>query len=242
MRENVRLNGWYLGLDFEETWNFSTPVMNSMMLYARWDYQDDSVMKAQLSMSSVGDEFKSGTITLSFELFEAMQTDVRYQWQMKLNETGVWRDIAGATGTTYRPLRNGYHGYRLVYRTPNYDGSGQLIDRTRHETSSVWLTIYGEFPWLAVIIPMSFLSMFIIIYFLSFKRPMLLYIDGQYYREVRYRGQEDISDITLPTQAGYRFDGWYTTAQYHKKDELVRMPYRSVRRYGRFIKEMNDEK
>jgi len=237
LRDNVRLDGWYTNTQLDEPFHFSTVVNSSVNLYARWDYLFDADGKAQLSMSTTGDRFRSGAVQLSLDLYEPLTNDITFQWQMKLTETGDWRDISGANSNSYRPLRNGYSGYRVVYRTPVYDGTGQVVSRNRHETSSVWITIYGEFPWVLIIVPASFAAIFMIVLFLSFKHPVHLYIDGQFFEQRRYRAQEDISDLSAPQKQGYRFDGWYLDETYTQKADLKRMPYHLIKRYGRYLKD-----
>jgi len=236
-RANVRLDGWYTNAELDEPFDFMNLVSMNTNLFARWDYLLDDEGKAELTLSTMGERFKSGTLELTFELYETLSADVTFQWQMKLTETGDWRDISGATGQNYRPLRNGEFGYRVVYRTPIYDGLGEVVARTRHETNAVWVTIYGEFPWVLVIVPASFVAIFMIVLFLSFKHPIHLYIDGQFYQQQRYRAQEDISDLSAPQKDGYRFDGWYLDEACTQKADLKRMPYRLIKRYGRYLKD-----
>lgn len=235
-RDNVRLDGWYTNTALDEPFNFSAVVNQNIHLYARWDYLSDALGKAVLTKSSESDRYRSGTVQLSLNLYEPLLNDVTFQWQMKLTETGDWRDISGANDNSYRPLRNGHYGYRLVYRTPIYDNQDNITGRTRHETSAIWITIYGEFPWLLVVVPGSLILIFMIVLFLSYKHPVHLYIDGQFYQQLRYRAQEDISDISAPQKDGYRFDGWYTDEQCLVKADLKRMPYHLIRCYGRYLK------
>ncbi|HAV20226.1 MAG TPA: hypothetical protein DCX17_04305 [Firmicutes bacterium] len=237
MRDNVRLIGWFINRGLDEPFSFDTIVSYDIDLFAKWDYLDDTAGKAILTQSLEGTSFKSGDVTLSFLLYANLQDEVTYQWQMKLTSDGEWRDINGATSSTYRPLRNGERGYRLVYRTPVYDAQNNLIDHTRHETSSVWITIYGAFPWLPIIVSGAFVFMFAIVYFLSYKWTLLLIVDGKFFRALRFRAGEDISAIETPIVAEHRFDGWYEDATFTTRKDLTRMPRHALKIYGRLINE-----
>lgn len=234
-RPNVRLDGWYIDSDFGTLFDYSDTIVTSMTLFARWDYLIDVDGKAQLTQSIEGTTFKSGDVVLSLDLYGPLLTDIAYRWQIKMTEDGKWRDIPGATAATYNPTMNGQRGYRLVYRTPVYD-EGTIVETDRHETASVWLDIYGETPWLAIVVSIVFLLMFSIVYYLSYRWSIWLIVDGEMIAKVRYRALEDISALAVPTKEGHEFDGWYADSECRESYPLKRMPRRTLKLYGRFIK------
>jgi hypothetical protein len=217
-------------------------VNANMTLYAGWDYLIDEDGKAALTLSQPGETFKSGSLTLTFDLYEPLLQDVTFEWQMKRETGGDWFDIPGATERSFAPIRNGRHAYRVVYRTPVYDGEA-IIDTVRHESASVWIEIYGEIPWLPIIVSIVFLAMFGLVYYLSYKWPIRLHVDGVLWSRLRFRQHEDISDLPRPIKDDHRFDGWYQDGSYKEIYHPARMPRHGLDLYGRFeeINGKNDQ-
>ncbi len=236
-RRNVRLDGWYVNTGLNQTFDFQTAVTFSQTLYARWDYLVDIDGKAILSPAETATSFASGTLTLALDLYEPLRVDVTYQWQIKLETDSDWRNIVGADQQTFAPVRNGLHGYRVLYRTPVYDIEQQVIDTVRHESASIWIEIYGEIPWLAITLSLGFLLMFAIVYFLSYRWPVTLIIDGVVWVRLRFRAGTDISDMPLPAKDGYVFSGWHRDAALTSKADLGRMIQRSLTLHGKFHKQ-----
>lgn len=241
MRDNVRLDGWYADEQLANAFSFDTVVNASMTLYAAWDYLIDEDGKAVLTQSEPGAYFESGALTLTLELYEPLRADVTFEWQLKRETGGDWFKIAGATSRSYAPIRNGLHGYRVVYRTPIYDGD-TVIDTVRHESASIWIEVHGEFPWLPLVVSIVFLLMFGLVYFLSYKWPIRLYVDGVLYQHLHFRQHEDISDLPRPEKDGFRFDGWHIDKPDGALFAPGRMPRRPLNLHGSFVKQDGQDK
>jgi hypothetical protein len=82
--------------------------------------------------------------------------------------------------------------------------------------------------------------MFSIMFYLSYKWPLLVYIDGKFHEQYRFRAGEDLSVVPAPNEAGRRFEGWFLDPNHHDEINLKRMPRRHFKIYGKTVPD--DEK
>jgi uncharacterized repeat protein (TIGR02543 family) len=162
--------------------------------------------------------------------------DVTYQWQMKMVVGSNWEDIQDATNETFKPVRDGNHEYRVVYRTPVYNISNEIIDTHRHESESIWLEAFGELNLMPLYLGLSFTAILGLVLLVSLPLSITFMTNGgSKISRLKIRAYEDISVLPIPLKEHFQFDGWYLDESLSKKMNIGRMPRKDLKLYAKWI-------
>jgi uncharacterized repeat protein (TIGR02543 family) len=239
-RPNVRLNGWYRDSALTQRIDFDVAITASQTYYAEWTYLISSFNPAQLSMSEQGDRFQSGTLTLSFDLYQPLSNNVMYQWQTAEEVDGDFKNIAGANQSSFTPFVNGSKYYRLMYTVLNPDPESILDLQIPYYTNAIYLTIYGQSSLNLYFILFIILVMSTVLTYFMWKRKILFEtFEGDPLPPMKFKVGEDASLLPKATQKGYTFQGWYTDKSLQDVYLGIRMPMHSFTLYAKFKKRKN---
>ena len=237
LRDNAQLNGWYKEPTLDSFHNFTNPITQDTIVYARWDYLNPAISLASLYQSLEGNRFESKTMVLSFPLYEPLRINVRYQWQAAPQFSDDFDNIGGANASEFSPFRNGTFRYRIRYRIPITNLNGTVTDTISYYSQPVTITIYGQQSQVAYYIVGGLLLLLGMVLFIRWKRPV--YYDvagGKPINPGRFRVGEDISLQPKASKPGHRFLGWSLDKDHQRPFEGIRMPMKAVRLYAKFKK------
>jgi len=236
-RDNVQLNGWYKEASLNSFHNFTNPITQDTVVYARWDFLNPAISLASLNQSMEGVRFESNTMVLSFPLYETLRTNVRYQWQAAPQFSDDFDNIGGANSSQFSPFRNGTFRYRIRYLIPITNPTGFVTDTISYYSQPVIITIYGQQSYIAFYIGGGLIVLLGIVLFLRLKRAVYYEVaDGIPINPNRFRVGEDISLQPKARKQGHRFLGWYMDEQLQQPFEGMRMPMKAMRLYAKFKK------
>jgi uncharacterized repeat protein (TIGR02543 family) len=237
-RDNVRLNKWYadesltIRIDFE-----AFPIIEDTVIYARWEYLISSFSPAQIFQDQLGDRFQSGTMTLTFPLYEPLAYQVLFQWQQAPINSSNFRDIGGAIGQSYTPIQNGTLQYRIEYKVPLRNDANLVIGNLRYYSSPLTITIFGQQTITPYLVALALLIIISTLVYIT-RRRMITYLglEEMTIPSQAFKPGEDITLQPKPRRKGYNFIDWYMDKDHTVPFELLRMPLRSFNLYAKFSK------
>lgn len=234
-RENVTLSSWFKNESLTIPFSFvEESIEQPLTLYAEWQYMNDSIQKASLTLSKSGTSFTTGSVTISFPLYAPLTQGVTYQWQSRLAGAPMWRDIDSANEMTYTPNRNGTYDFRVKYFVQQFIlGTWQTV---RKESESLTLTFTSTFDWQLVYYPLGLLTLIGVVFWVNRRQPIDYYIGGKRVDRRFMKVYEDISLQPHIEKIGYTFHGWYLDQAETIPFEGMRMPRKKVILYGSYRK------